>query len=239
MNDNIKKLLDVLNSLLIKKTHMDTTEVSPDAKDAIVETSPKLESIEPEESVPLNTPDEQESAKEKHVANIYPISSDILDQDNDEIISEMTSEIIPFSIISGPEYYQFVLDYLATDGYFNDFGNAQKLKWDFDFLSKVGRIINRLYGRRITGITNDSSAILAALVAEAGIYSLVNEIDQVGPVEILNSIKNWTQYLSLTDKIHIFDTVCTETGCTYHPYHKNIAKERGKILILETKDKLI
>lgn len=228
MNNSIKKFLDILSSLVTKKSHSSITKESPNVKESL-----KKEPIESEVLPPL------EPEKEEHKANIYPISSNILGQDDDEIISEITSEVTPFSAISAPEYYQFVLDYLATDGYFNELGNAQILKWDFDFLSEVGKIINRLYGKRIINITKDSSVILATLVAEAGIYALINEKDQVGPVEILNSIKNWTQYLSLTDKINIFDTVCRETDCAYHPYHKKEDKERGKILIFEPKDKHI
>lgn len=220
----------------MKKKYSLTTGKSVGVKSTIIDESLTSEPIT--RKMPLD-PVKQKSEKENHKANIYPISSHILAQDDDEIISEITSEVTPFSVISGPEYYQFVLDYLATDGYFNELGNAQILKWDFDFLSKVGKIINRLYGKRIINITKDSSVILATLVAEAGIYALINEKDQVGPVEILNSIKNWTQYLSLPDKINIFDTVCRETDCTYHPYHKKEDKERGKILIFEPKGKHI
>lgn len=231
MNNSIKKFLNILSSLVMKKSHSFITKESPDVKNTIIDKYLKEESIKSEILQPL------EPEKEEYKANIYPISNNILKQDDDEIISEITSEVTPFSAISGPEYYQFVLDYLATDGYFNELGNAQMLKWDFEFLSKVGKIINRLYGKRIINITKDSSVILATLVAEAAIYALINEKNQVGPVEILNSIKNWTQYLSLTDKINIFDTVCRETDCTYHPYHKKEDKKRGKILIFEPKDK--
>lgn len=234
MNNSIKKFLNILSSLLMKKDHSSITKEPVDIKR--INESLKKETIESEVLVSLES-DKKETEKEGHKANIYPISRHILEQNNDEIISEITSEITPFSAISGPEYYQFVLDYLATDGYFNELGNAQMLKWDFEFLSKVGKIINRLYGKRIINITKDSSVILATLVAEAAIYALINEKNQVGPVEILNSIKNWTQYLSLTDKINIFDTVCRETDCTYHPYHKKEDKKRGKILIFEPKDK--
>lgn len=171
--------------------------------------------------------------KNNEIKKTNNIISELEDVD-DNIIVDITSNTVSFDKINEPEYYQFILDYLATDGFFNDFGNPELLSWDFEFMSEVGNIINRLYGDKIVSSTNDGSTILATLVSEAGIYALVNDKKEVGTIEIMNSIKNWTQYLTFEEKLHIFNVINEETTCDYNPYHKNknkvYTKTRGNII---------
>lgn len=184
--------------------------------------------------VEAKTEEDVDNESKKSNVKVKKIENSLneLEDVSESIITDITSNVILFDEINTPEYYQFVLDYLSADGFFNDFGNPELLSWDFEFMSEVGDIINRLYGDKIVESTNDGSTILATLVAEAGIYALVNKKKEVGCTEIINSIKNWTQYLNLNEKINIFNTINEETDCSYHPYHKNkvYTKTRGNII---------
>lgn len=187
-----------------------------------------LEIVEAEEDNEV-----EENKEDIEVKQLNNTISD-LENTNDDIIIGITSDEVSFDEINAPEYYQFILDYLSADGFFNDFGNPELLSWDFEFMSQVGDIINRLYGDKITKSTNDGTTILATLVSEAGIYALVNDKNEVGATEIMNSIKNWTQYLNFNEKANVFNAINEETSCSYHPYHKSknktYTKARGNII---------
>ena len=147
-----------------------------------------------------------------------------------------------FDIDSETDYYELILSYVQDSYYIEKgYGNPRNIDWNVSFLKKVIKIIVRDHREELLEKDNHYSNfhLTASLVENSLTYALVNNKEQVGQSEIINTFKNW-DYLPFNIKLSVLDTLFAEENIDFanHPFGiSKKKKEKPYQKIIEFKPK--
>lgn len=173
------------------------------------------------------------------------IRNDISTSINEYIAQKQKEKNAPYNVFdidSETDYYELILSYIQDPYYIEKgYGDPYNIDWNVSFLKKVIKIIVRDHRKELLEKDPHYSnfRLTASLVENSLMYALINNKEQVGPTEIINTFKNW-DYLPFNVELSVLDTLFTEENIDFanHPFGiSKKSKEKSYQKIIEFKPK--
>ena len=168
--------------------------------------------------------------------NIFFIE-DARKKDKDEPILmgvEEDGRIRPFifDLEDGTGYFELIKAF-SQDPYFIEegLGDPRGLDWDIDFLRTIIKTIVRDHHKELQAHDEEYSPIdiTANLISNAMAYAVLNNRNEVGKTELLNTFKTWT-YMPFQMTLNVLETLFEEQNLDYkeHPFGIKKKKQSAK-----------
>lgn len=159
---------------------------------------------------------------------------DIMDED--AFYAEKKKELPPmpgFDIESTENYKKIIQGIISMDTYLGQFGDISQLEWDMDALQEFLSIMLKDHRSEIVAYNSQLSNfdIACSFIHNAMCYAVVNNKTEVGPREMLHTLKNWEK-LPFQLRCDVATTVVEKMSLerNNHPFYHNPAKKKAKII---------
>lgn len=159
---------------------------------------------------------------------------DIMDED--AFYAEKKKELpsMPgFDIESTENYKKIIQGIISMDTYLGQFGDISQLEWDMESLQEFFSIMLKDHRSEIVAYNSQLSNfdIACSFIHNAMCYAVVNNKTEVGPREMLQTLKNWEK-IPFQLRCDIATTVVEKMGLerNNHPFYHNPAKKKAKII---------
>ncbi len=125
--------------------------------------------------------------------------------------------------------YRHLIDTYRDNHIFDDYGDVSILDWDYDFLrTTIKTIATSQRERLLTEIPDYADFWMTSdFIFDVISYAFVNNRQEVGRREILNTFKNW-EYLPFDIVLSALDVLFVQEGIAYSEHPFNLSKPRDK-----------
>lgn len=148
------------------------------------------------------------------------------------VMEDDSVRVFEFDLEDGNGYFELIRAF-SNDPYFTEegLGDPRGMDWDIDFLRTIIKTIVRDHHEELLAHDKEYSPIdiTANLISNAMAYALVNNRDQVGKTELLNTFKTWT-YMPFNMSLSVLETLFEEQNIDYkeHPFGIKKKKTQNK-----------
>ena len=156
--------------------------------------------------------------------------------DEDAFLKEKKKELPPmpgFDIESTENYKKIIQGIISMDTYLGQFGDISQLEWDMDALQEFFSIMLKDYRSEIIAYNSKLSNfdIACSFIHNAMCYAAVNNKTEVGPREMLHTLKNWEK-LPFQLRCDVATTVVEKMHLERdnHPFCRNSVKKKAKVV---------